>query len=166
MAVECETVTAPLAVRPHVVADNAGLAQLFVEMQRHYHVPCPSFETIIADLAGLPAGVEILVAETDTIVGFAIFSTIYPGPGLRGGFFLKELFVSEASRGSGAGRLLMQALARTALERGHGRVDWTADRENQRLLTFYDSLGGIRQSEKQFFRLTGEALAYLAKAGD
>lgn len=157
-----ENVTVATSIRPHVSADNAALAHLFEEMQRHYRVPCPPLETILADLAALPPGVEILVAETDRIIGFAICSTIYPGPGLRAGFFLKELFVSQAYRGSGAGRLLMQALVRIALQRGHGRVDWTADRENQRLLTFYDGLGGTRQPDKVFFRLSGDALAALA----
>ena len=166
MAVVSESVTTSITIRSHVATDNAPLAELFVEMQRHYDVPCPPLETILTDLASLPAGVEILVAETDGIVGFAIFSTLYPGPGLRSGFFLKELFVSQACRGSGAGRLLMQALARIALQRGHGRVDWTADGENHRLLAFYDSLGGLRQSEKQFYRLTGDALADLAKTDD
>ncbi|WQB98720.1 GNAT family N-acetyltransferase [Mesorhizobium huakuii] len=161
-----ENVTVAISVRPHLPADNAALARLFEEMQRHYRVPCPPFETILADLATLPPGVEILVAETDRIIGFAICSTIYPGPGLRAGFFLKELFVLGPYRGSGAGRLLMQALARTALQRGHGRVDWTADGGNERLLTFYGGLGGTRQPDKVFFRLSGEALAALAKADD
>jgi len=75
-------------------------------MQRHYRVPCLPRETILRDLASLPAGIEILVAETDRIVGFATFSAIYPGPGLKGGFFLKELFVEDAARGSGVGTRL------------------------------------------------------------
>ena len=151
-----------LAVRLHAPADNAALALLFEEMQRHYQVPCPPRETILSDLAGLPSGVEILVAETDRIVGFAIFATIYPGPGLKAGFFLKELFVSQGFRGVGAGRLLMRELARMALQRGHKRLDWTADGQNSRLRAFYDDLGGTVQQDKLFYRLSGEALAALA----
>ncbi|WP_145715230.1 GNAT family N-acetyltransferase [Mesorhizobium tianshanense] len=134
-------------------------------MQRHYQVPCPSLGTILSDLASLPSGVEILVAETDRIIGFAIFATIYPGPSLKAGIFLKELFVSQAFRGTGAGRLLMRELARMALQRGHKRLDWTADRENNRLLAFYDDIGGTVQREKLFYRLSGEALAAFADEG-
>ena len=56
---------------------------------------------------GLPAGVEIMVAETDRIIGFAAFSAIYPGPGLRSGLFMKELFVTAGSRGQGCGKALI-----------------------------------------------------------
>jgi GNAT superfamily N-acetyltransferase len=140
-------------------ADHVELAALFEEMQAHYRVDCPSPHAIIASLQNLPAVVEILVAEAHSrIVGFAAFSSIYPGPGLGSGLFLKELFVSEPSRGSGVGRQLMRALARIAMLRGHKRVDWTADGQNPRLLAFYESLGAAPKTEKVFYRLEGEAL--------
>jgi len=146
------------SVRPHCPADHAQLAVLFEAMQQHYGVSCPAREIILADLASLPAGVEIFVAEADRLIGFATFSTIYPGPGLKGGLFLKDLFVLEAMRGSGAGRSLLRALARLAAARGLSRVDWTADRSNARLLAFYDETGASREEEKVFFRLKGQAL--------
>ena len=77
---------------------------------------------------------------------------------MKGGLFLKDLFVSEATRGNGAGRALLRALARLAVARGISRVDWTADRTNTRLLAFYDDAGAARQEERVFFRLKGQAL--------
>jgi len=56
----------------------------------------------------------------------------------------------------------MQAIAEVAVQRGHKRVDWTADRENSRLLNFYANLGALEQQEKVFYRLSGGALATLA----
>lgn len=147
-----------ITIRPHRSSDLVRLAPLFEEMQGHYRVPCPAREVILADLASLPAGVELLVAETDWLVGFATFSTIYPGPGLKSGLFLKDLFVSETARGGGAGRALLRELARLAVARGMSRVDWTADRNNSRLLAFYDETGALREEEKLFFRLKGKAL--------
>lgn len=144
-------------------ADHPALAGVMAEMQRHYRVPCPSDAEIRAGLADRPAGAELLVAEhEDALVGFAAFSAIYPGPGLKPGFFLKEIYVAEAARGLGAGRALLAELARLALARGLGRIDWTAARDNERLLRFYESLGAAQQPEKVFFRLTGEGLARLA----
>jgi GNAT superfamily N-acetyltransferase len=151
-----------VVVRPRTPADNAALVRLLTEMQAYYRVYCPPSETILKDLANLPTGIEILVAETDTVIGFAVFSAIYPGPGLAAGFFLKEMFVSEAFRESGTGTILMQSIARIAVERGFKRVDWTAARNKPRLLGFYDRLGAIRQEDKVFFRLTGDALTELA----
>ncbi|MGH6862126.1 MAG: GNAT family N-acetyltransferase [Phyllobacterium sp.] len=128
-------------------------------MQAHYSVPCPPLETILESLATMPAGTEILVAGADDIMGFAAFSSVYPGPSLGSGLFLKELYVSASCRGKGVGKCLMQGLARLALLRGHSRVDWTADRHNPRLLAFYDGLGGAPKPDKMFYRLDGAALA-------
>ena len=148
--------TAIRLLRP---ADHPALAALMVEMQGHYAVPCPPVAEILAGLAALPAGVDILVAvKGAAVLGFASACNLYPGPGLRSGFFLKEIYVADAARGAGLGRALMQALAGLAIERGHRRVDWTADAEDAPLLRFYESLGAVAQTNKLFYRLTGEAL--------
>jgi len=153
-----------LRVRLCEEADHPALAGVMAQMQAHYSVPCPPDAEIRAGLANRPAGTELLVAEHDgAIVGFAAFSAIYPGPGLRPGCFLKEIYVAEAARGLGAGRALLAELARLALERGLGRIDWTAARDDERLLRFYEGLGGKQHPEKVFFRLTGEGLARLAE---
>jgi GNAT superfamily N-acetyltransferase len=149
-------------IRPFSTADKTALTTLFEEMQRHYEVPCPPSSVIEGSLAALPAGVEIMVAETDRIIGFAAFAAIYPGPGLRSGLFMKELFVSAGYRGHGVGKALIQAVARVAVQRGHSRVDWTADRTDVGLLGFYSGLGALAQHEKVFYRLTGDALTSLA----
>jgi GNAT superfamily N-acetyltransferase len=153
-----------LRVRLCEEADHPALAGVMAEMQAHYRVPCPPDTEIRAGLANRPAGAELLVAELGgALVGFAAFSAIYPGPGLRPGCFLKEIYVAEAARGLGAGKALLAELARLALARGLGRIDWTAARDNERLLCFYEGLGATQQPEKVFFRLTGEGLARLAQ---
>jgi GNAT superfamily N-acetyltransferase len=149
-------------IRPFSTSDKSALVILFEEMQRYYGVACPPPSVIESNLAELPAGVEIVVAETGAIIGFAAFSAIYPGPGLRSGLFVKELLVTAGSRGNGVGKALIQAVARVALERGHQRVDWTADRNDSGLLNFYSGLGALAQHEKVFYRLAGDALTALA----
>ena len=152
-----------LRVRLCEAADHPALAGMMAEMQAHYRVPCPADAEIRVGLANRPAGTELLVAEHDgALVGFAAFSAIYPGPGLRPGVFLKEIYVVQAARGLGAGKALLAELARLALARGLGRIDWTAARDDERLLRFYEGLGATPQPEKVFFRLTGEGLARLA----
>src|SRR3546814_142877 len=100
-----------ITIRPRVPADDHALARLLEEMQAHYSVPCPPTETVLNSLTSLPAGITILVAETDRIVGFAAFSAVYPGPDLASGLFLKELFVTKECRQSGIGSALMRAVA-------------------------------------------------------
>ncbi len=151
-----------LDVRLMVAADVEATAALFREMQAHYCVPCPAFSEIVAKLAKLPVGVDVLVAVDQTVVGFAALSAIFPGPGLNPGLFLKELFVSAQARGKGIGTALMHAAARTAVERGFARLDFTANRVDLGLLKFYGDLGAAEQSEKVFYRLSGESLTDLA----
>lgn len=143
-------------------ADHPALAALFAEMQAHYQVPCPEPDAILAGLAGRPTGAEILVAEDEgSLLGFAAFSPIYPGPGLQPGFFLKELYVSASARGSGIGGALMRELARLAIARGFKRIDFTAAHDDQRLRRFYEELGAAAHPEKVFYRITGDALQRL-----
>ena len=128
---------------------------------------CPPLEEIIARLVKLPHGVSVFVATDPSVVsviGFAAVGAIFPGPSLKPGLFLKELFVSAGTRGSGVGTALMRTVARFAVERGFERLDWTVDRGDVRLLSFYDALGAIEQSEKVFLRLAGESLVRFAKA--
>nr|WP_234890000.1 GNAT family N-acetyltransferase [Sinorhizobium medicae] len=163
METETDFVMVPIRLlRPDDPALPA-LAILMEEMQAHYRVACPPRSEIIAGLKAIPSGAEILVAEEQQrVLGFAGFSGIYPGPGLKPGLFLKELYVAGSERGRGLGRALMQKLASMAMERGLSRIDWTADAENARLLAFYEELGGACKPDKFFFRLDGEALAQLA----
>jgi GNAT superfamily N-acetyltransferase len=143
-------------------ADGEELALLFQEMQAYYGVFCPPREAILTGLANRPPETEILVAATDRIIAFAAFAAIYPGPGLQPGFFLKELYVAGSERGKDIGKALMKRLAGLAVERGFGRIDWTAARANQQLLKFYDGLGGDRKEDRVFYRLEGEKLKALA----
>lgn len=145
--------------------DHPALSALMVQMQDHYSVPCPPPAEILAGLAALPAGVDILIAiKGETVLGFASACSLYPGPGLKTGYFLKEIYVADAARGTGLGRALMAALAELALERGHRRIDWTADADDAALLRFYEGLGATAYPKKVFYRLTGDALADLAGA--
>jgi GNAT superfamily N-acetyltransferase len=151
-----------VTVRERTPADDPALARLFGEMQAFYGRPCPPAESVLQDLATLPPGVTILVAKLDGVVGFAVFSPIYPGPGLSSGLFLKELFVSSAFRRSGVGTALMRAVAAYAVRHGHKRVDWTADRYKPELHAYYQDLGALKQEDKVFFRLMDDALVALA----
>jgi GNAT superfamily N-acetyltransferase len=145
-------------IRALTPADHEGVADLMEEMQAHYQVPCPSRAAILSGLEQRPAGAEILIAVDQRVVGFAAFSGIYPGPGLIPGFFLKEIYVAASHRGRGIGRALIAEMAEMAKARGYGRIDWTADRDDPRLLDFYRGLGAVEQPKKVFFRLAGDAL--------
>lgn len=118
------------------------------DLRRDGFGPRPRFEVLIAERAG-------------RALGFALFFPSYSTWEGRPGLYIEDLFVEEAARGGGAGRALMAACARIALERGWRRLelsvlDWNPARN------FYVSLG-MRQSEGWLpYRLEPAAVEALA----
>jgi GNAT superfamily N-acetyltransferase len=107
---------------------------------------------------------EVLLAEkVGEVVGFALFfynySTFLAQPGL----YLEDLFVKPEHRGQGYGKDLLIALARLAVERGCGRLEWAVLNWNTPAIDFYKSLGAEPMSEWTVYRLSGDALNGLAK---
>jgi ribosomal protein S18 acetylase RimI-like enzyme len=112
---------------------------------------------------GHPAA-YLLVAELDgEVVGFALwFLNFSTWEGVHG-IYLEDLYVSPAHRDSGAGRALLTGLARIAVERGYARVDWSVLEWNAPAIGFYRRVGAVELEEWRTYRLTGSALASLAR---
>ena len=62
----------------------------------------------------------------------------------------------------GAGIALLKELARIAVARGCGRVEWLVLDWNEPAIQFYRKLGAVPMDEWTTFRLTGDPLAKLA----
>lgn len=108
---------------------------------------------------------EVLLAACDAkVAGFALFFHNYSTWLARPGIFLEDLFVVPEERGKGLGKGLLQHLARIAVERGCGRLEWNCLDWNQPSIDFYLSLGAQRMDEWSTYRLAGDTLEALAKA--
>lgn len=106
---------------------------------------------------------EVLIAEdAGRAVGFALFFHNYSTFLAKPGLYLEDLFVEPAHRGKGHGKALFVALAKLAVERGCGRVQWAVLDWNEPSIKFYKSLGAIPEDEWTVYRLHEEALARLA----
>ena len=108
------------------------------------------FETIICRRGGTP-------------VGFALYFFTYSTFLARPTLYLEDLFVLPEERGTGAGKGLLRALARIAVRRGCGRLEWAVLDWNQDAIRFYERLGARPNSDWTVYRLTGEALSGLAR---
>jgi GNAT superfamily N-acetyltransferase len=129
---------------PEVIASEADLrATLFGE--RRYA------EVVIADCDGAPAGFALFFHNYSTFLG-------------KPGIFLEDLFVEPAWRNRGVGAALLRFLARLTVERGCGRLEWSALNWNQLAIDFYLQLGATPMSGWHNYRLTGESLRRLALA--
>lgn len=106
---------------------------------------------------------EVLLAfEGGTPVGFALFFHNFSTWLGRAGIYLEDLFVLPEYRGKGYGKLLLKRLARIAVQRGCGRLEWACLDWNEPSIAFYKSVGATALDEWTTYRVTGDALLALA----
>lgn len=98
-----------------------------------------------------------------TPVGFALYFYTYSTFLGRPSLYLEDLFVLPEERGRGAGRALLRALAKIAVARGCGRMEWTVLDWNTPSIRFYKGLGARLHKEWVLTRLTGPALRRLSR---
>lgn len=141
----------------------AGIREL-AEFEKLSHLFEGSEAALQLHLFGERPSCELLIAEIDSApAGYALFFTSYSTFLTRPGIFLEDLFVVPASRGRGLGRALLVELARLAVARGCGRLEWSVLDWNSRAIAFYDSLGASPVSGWIPYRLEGPGLAALAR---
>lgn len=108
---------------------------------------------------------EVILAETDggESAGFALFFHNFSTWEGKPGIWLEDLFVRPEVRGHGYGKALLVELARLAVERGCGRLEWSVLDWNTPSIAFYKSLGALPMDEWTTFRMDGEALRQLGE---
>src|SRR5262249_9690193 len=112
-------------------------------------------DSLATDLFGPRQYAEVLLAEDDgEVVGFALFFTNYSTFLGRPGIYLEDIFVRPEKRGHGHGKMLLTALARLAVERDYGRIEWSVLDWNAPSIAFYRSLGAVAKDEWTTFRLS------------
>ncbi|AEE15650.1 GNAT family N-acetyltransferase [Treponema brennaborense] len=107
---------------------------------------------------------EVLFAVSDgTEVGFALFFHNFSTFLGRAGIYLEDLFVLKEQRGKGYGKAILKELARIAVERGCGRLEWCCLDWNKPGIDFYLSLGAQQMSDWTVYRAAGDTLKKLAE---
>src|SRR5881409_1248879 len=119
------------------------------QIRRHGFGRRRYFETLICRRGGAPVGFALYFFTYSTFVG-------------RPTLYLEDLFVLPEERGRGAGRALLGELARIAVRRGCGRLEWAVLDWNKNSIRFYKRLGAQLRKEWILTRLTGSALRRLS----
>lgn len=107
-------------------------------------------EVVIGEYEGEPVGFALFFYNFSTFLG-------------KAGIYLEDLFVMPELRGKGLGKALLAYVAKLAVERGCGRVEWSCLDWNTPSIEFYKSMGAVAKDEWTGYRVTGDALYELAK---
>ncbi len=109
-----------------------------------------------------PHAQAVIARVAGDAVGFAIWFSTYSTFLSKPGIYLEDLFVLPEWRGKGIGRALLRHLARIAVERGCGRIEWSVLNWNETAIRFYRTIGASPMDEWTVYRLTGEAIRRVA----
>jgi GNAT superfamily N-acetyltransferase len=125
-----------------------GMVATEEALRKHLFGPHPAAETLIGSLDGSPVGFALF---------FQSFSTFLAKPGI----YLEDLFVIPAARGKGVGQALLREVARIAIARDCGRLEWAVLTWNDPAIGFYKKLGAVPLDDWQTYRMTGDTLRAL-----
>jgi GNAT superfamily N-acetyltransferase len=161
--------SAGLVIRPAQPADVELIFALIVELAEYERAAervTGTVELLAESLFGANPAAEAVIAELEgQPVGFALWFQTFSTWLCRPGLWLEDLYVSPSRRRGGVGHALLQHVARVALQRNCGRLEWSALNWNTPALEFYAARGADQLEEWIVHRLDGAALARVA-SGD
>jgi GNAT superfamily N-acetyltransferase len=160
----------PISIRPAARADAPLILSLIRELaeyERLSHAVTATEADLERHLFGpgpaAPAPAECLIGELGGAPqGFALFFTSFSTFLARPGLYLEDLYVRPQARGRGLGDALLAHLARVAVERGCGRLEWAVLDWNEPAIGFYKKLGARPMDDWTVYRLDGGALSAAA----
>ncbi len=152
----------PLHIRPATIDDAALILRFIIDLaiyEKAEHEVKTDANGLRDSLFGEGSSSHALICEQDGApIGYAVYFFNYSTWLGKHGLYLEDLYVSPDARGCGAGKALLQHLARLAVSKGCGRFEWSVLDWNQPAIDFYQSFGARPQDEWTTYRLTGQAL--------
>ncbi len=154
-------------VRPATPSDVPVLFDLIValaEYEKLSHAVTGSPASLEEHLFGKRTYAEAILAELEgQAVGFALFFHNYSTFLTKPGIYLEDIFVLPEYRGQGIGKALLSYIAKLAVERGCGRLEWSVLDWNSPAIAFYQRMGACILEEWRICRVSGAALTDLAQ---
>jgi GNAT superfamily N-acetyltransferase len=156
-----------LRIAPAIESDVPvilGFIRKLAEYEKLSHLVVATEENIREHVFGANPVAEVLLAYwEDEPVGFALYLRNFSTFLGQAGIYLEDLFVDPEQRGKGIGKALLARLAKIAVERGYGRLEWAVLDWNTPSIEFYRSLGAAPLDEWTAYRLSGDELRRLAR---
>jgi GNAT superfamily N-acetyltransferase len=151
------------------VADDVPVIFSFIKKLADYeklaHQVVATEQSLRETLFGARKTAEVAIGYFEKkpvglVLFFHNYSTFLAKPGL----YIEDLFVDESYRRRGFGAALLGHVARLAIERNCGRLEWSVLDWNQPAIDFYKKLGAVPMSDWTVFRVAGRSLATLASS--
>lgn len=154
-------------IRPASVDDAAVILRFIRELadyEKALHEVAATEESIAASLFGEGTVSRAAICETEDgePAGSAVWFKTYSTWQAKNGLYLEDLYVTPDHRGAGVGKLLLRHLARTALDEGCARFEWSVLDWNTPAIRVYDAIGAEAKPEWVRYRLDGEKLRQFA----
>jgi len=157
-----------IQIVPATAADTGVILELIrglAEYEKLSHQVIATEERLRQSLFGPNPAAEVLLANYGAeCAGFALFFQNYSTFLAQPGIYLEDLFVKTHLRGKGIGLALLSQLARLAVARGCGRMEWEVLDWNEPSINFYKKLGAVPMDDWTRYRLTGPVLERLSHA--
>ncbi|MDF1756031.1 MAG: GNAT family N-acetyltransferase [Verrucomicrobiales bacterium] len=155
-------------IRPAVPGDCDSIHRLLMELAEYEKIthwvestPASTHQALFGDQPAAGA----LVAEVEgIIIGTAVFFHNYSTFIGKQGLYLEDIYITPEQRGKGIGKAILKELARLAVKRNCGRMEWTVLDWNQPAIDFYDKIGGEMLDEWRIVRMNREGIEALAES--
>lgn len=98
-------------------------------------------------------GAAVFLEKEGQAVAFMYYYVVSSAFIGEAGYYIDALYIDEAERGQGLGRVLMRYLAREAKAAGYGRIEWGCLDWNTDALAFYETFGAKPVSEMHIHRI-------------
>ncbi len=105
-------------------------------------------EVIIGEYKGEPVGFALFFNNFSTFLG-------------QSGIYLEDLYIKPEMRGKGMGKIMLSFLAKLALDRNCGRLEWWVLDWNEPSIQFYKKMGAVPMDEWTVYRVSGDNLKEL-----
>lgn len=107
---------------------------------------------------------EVIIGEyKDQPIAFALFFHNFSTFLGRSGIYLEDLYVKPEMRGKGIGKIILSYLAKIAIDRKCGRLEWWCLDWNEPSIKFYKQMGAVAMDDWTVYRVADEALIRLAE---
>jgi len=158
---------APLRIRPGTARDVPAILELIralAKYERLSHEFRAEAKRLRRDGFGArPYFKTQICASGARTIGFALYFFTYSTFMCRPTLYVEDLFVLPEERGKGAGKALLSALARIAIRKDCGRMEWAVLDWNEPAIGFYGRIGAQLRKDWVLTRLTGAPLRRLAR---